>query len=69
LLSSRQTNAEAISSAEEARLLARMDYIRSMLRDATSLDVIETLLQALADLEQRLAWVEGEAVTSEPAST
>jgi hypothetical protein len=46
-----------------------MEYVRSMLRDAKSLDVIETLLQVLADLEQRLAWVDTESVTSEPSST
>jgi hypothetical protein len=46
-----------------------MDDVRSMVRDAKSLDVVETLLQVLADLEQRVAWVEGEdAVTPEPAS-
>lgn len=69
LRSSGQANTEAFSSAEEARLLGRMEYVRSMLRDAKSLDVIETLLQVLADLEQRLAWVDTESVTSEPSST
>ncbi|HUQ22415.1 MAG TPA: hypothetical protein VM049_05310 [Gaiellaceae bacterium] len=45
-----------------------MDEIRSMLRDTNSLDVIETLLQALADCEQRLRWVEGEeSISSEPS--
>ena len=38
-----------------------------MLRDAKSLDVIETLLLTLADCEQRVAWIDGEnAVTVEP---
>lgn len=46
---------------EQARLLGRMDVIRSMLRDANSLEVIETLLLVLADCEQRLSWVEGES--------
>lgn len=31
-----------------------------MLRDAKSLDVIETLLLTLADCEQRVAWIDGE---------
>jgi hypothetical protein len=40
-----------------------------MLRDAKSLDVIETLVLALADCEQRVAWIDGEdAVTPEPTS-
>jgi hypothetical protein len=42
-----------------------------MLRDTTSLDVIETLVLALADLEQRVAWIDGEVtpeITPEPAS-
>jgi hypothetical protein len=44
-----------------------MDDIRSMLRDSKSLDVVEMLLQALADCEQRLAWAEGEtALTASP---
>ena len=46
-----------------------MEDIRSMLRDSKSLDVIEMLLLALADCEQRLAWIDGEAaVTVQPAS-
>jgi hypothetical protein len=42
-----------------------------MIRDAKSLDVIETLEQALADCEQRVAWIDGEIrpeITPEPAS-
>jgi hypothetical protein len=35
-----------------------------MLRDAKSLDVIETLLLALADCEQRVAWIDGENASS-----
>jgi DNA-binding winged helix-turn-helix (wHTH) protein len=53
--------------SERERLVARIEDIRSMLRDANSLDVIETLVLALADLEQRVAWIDGE-VTPEPAS-
>jgi len=45
-----------------------MDDIRSMLRDARSLDVIETLVLALADLEQRLKWVEGERANDDGAA-
>jgi hypothetical protein len=61
--------AEAIITSEKERLVARIDDIRSMLRDAKSLDVIEMLLLALADCEQRVAWIDGEdAVTVEPAS-
>jgi hypothetical protein len=56
-----------IPSEEQERLLRRIEDIRSMLRDCKSLDVVETLLLALADCEQRLAWVEGEAVTAQPA--
>jgi hypothetical protein len=44
-----------------------MEDIRSMIRDANSLDVIETLLLALADCEQRVAWIDGE-ITPDPAS-
>lgn len=55
-------------TSETERLLARMDDIRSMLRDSKSLDVVEMLLQALADCEQRLAWAEGESAVTEPAS-
>jgi hypothetical protein len=41
-----------------------------MLRDARSLDVIETLLLALADYEQRLAWIDGEdVVTAQDGTT
>jgi hypothetical protein len=62
--------AEATISTEKERLLLRIDDIRSMLRDAKSLDVIETLVLALADCEQRVAWIDGEhAITSDPAST
>ena len=53
---------------EQARLLGRMDDIRSMLRDAKPLDVVETLRSMLADCEQRLIWVEGENLPAEPAS-
>ena len=60
--------AETIITSEKERLLARMDDIRSMLRDSKSLDVIEMLLQALADCEQRLAWAEGETAVTDPAS-
>ena len=64
-----QRRAEAIITSEKEQLVARIDDIRSMLRDAHSLDVIETLLLALADCEQRVAWIDGEdAVTPEPAS-
>jgi hypothetical protein len=59
--------AEAIITTERERLVTRIEDIRSMLRDSTSLDVIETLVLALADLEQRVAWIDGE-VTPEPAS-
>ena len=45
-----------------------MDDIRSMLRDARSLDVIETLVLALADLEQRPKWVEGERANDDGAA-
>lgn len=38
-----------------------------MLRDSKSLDMIETLLLALADCEQRLAWANSEDVTPDPA--
>ena len=60
---------EAIIATEEhERLVRRMDDVRSMLRDSTSLDLVETLLQVLADLEQRMGWAEGEAAThSDPA--
>ena len=61
--------AEAIIDSERERLVGRMEDIRSMLRDSKSLDVIEMLLLALADCEQRLAWIDGEVpVTAEPAS-
>ena len=47
-------------TAEKERLLARIQDIRSMMRDAKSLDVIEMLVLALADCEQRVAWIDGE---------
>ena len=59
--------AEGIITKEKERLLARIADIRSMLRDTKSLDVIETLQLALADLEQRVAWIDGE-ITPEPAT-
>ena len=64
-----QRPAEAIVTSERERLVRRIEDIRSMLRDAKSLDVIEMLLLTLADCEQRVAWIDGEdAVTPEPAS-
>lgn len=64
-------NTEAtIPTEEQERLLRRMDEVRAVLRDSTSLDLIETLLEVLADCEQRLRLVEGDdAVTPELAST
>jgi hypothetical protein len=63
-----QRPAEATITPERERLITRIEDIRSMLRDSHSLDVIETLLLALADCEQRVAWIDGEdAVTPEPA--
>ena len=59
--------AEASIATEKEKLLTRMEDIRSMIRDANSLDVIETLLLALADCEQRVAWIDGE-ITPDPAS-
>ena len=55
-------------SSEREKLVGRIEDIRSMLRDCNSLDVIETLVLALADCEQRVAWIDGE-VTPEPVST
>jgi len=46
-----------------------MDEIRATLRGTKSLDVIEALLQALADCEQRLAELDGrpDGATAAPA--
>jgi hypothetical protein len=56
-----------IPTDEQDRLVRRIEDIRSMLRDSESLDMIETLLLALADCEQRLAWANSEDVTPDPA--
>jgi hypothetical protein len=48
-------------------VLRRIDEIRSTLRATNSLDVIEALLLALADCEQRLAELDGGPDGAAPA--
>ena len=60
-------NTEANIPTERDRVLRRIDEIRSTLRATNSLDVIEALLQALADCEQRLAELDGRPDGATPA--
>ncbi len=53
--------------AERDRVLARVAELRHLLQRTRSADVRETLLQALAECEERLAELDEQAAPAPPA--